>query len=644
MKVSWAVLPSVVAQCGWMAPRQGSDPAVRQTPTPLAGDGRELLGLVVDDRYRLDAVVGRGGMGLVFRAMHLVLRREVAVKILHPSLAASHDVRSRFEREALAVGKVDHPNCVATFDVGRLADGSLYLAMELLEGRQLGEVLAHEGRLAPKRALHILRHILRGLSGIHNAGLVHRDIKPDNIFLTRQGEDVDFAKILDFGIAKPIVGELVDDGVRLTQAGMAFGTPIYMSPEQALGNKLDGRADLYAAAVIGYEMLAGQLPFYSDDRLEVMSMHVAKPVPEMRTRMPPDGDTVPPTVERLIAKGLTKKPEERYASAEDFIAAIEEVLGAMEVEVAKVHHRTLADAQPTEVDISPIDHNPSRTLDDLLLQLPGSAPVQLQPLPVEELGESVPRPRAMPRAQARWILYVATLAGAIVFGVAAAVVTTRSEPVAHLPAPAPTPEAVPPQVAVPSEPPTPAAPHPDEPPPANVPQDPLALGHARAAQGETAAALAAYDRALSLAPASSTDTALRQNLAAMTKNRDPKVVTTAFEMWLGRTDDPAAIDAILEAAVSKSIKRRRAARPVIDRFKLDDRVDWVTSYRLDLVQEPTCKMRREAVARLRALKKPAAMPALERAIAKRQRRRNACLVKDARAAIRFLKRRAPERK
>src|ERR1700689_1240651 len=155
---------------GKMAPQDGSDSALL-TPIPLDGDGRELIGMVVDGRYRLDDTLGRGGMGLVFRATHIGLRRQVAVKILHPSLAASPDVRSRFEREALAVGKVDHPNCVATYDVGRLPDGSLYLAMELLEGRSLADVLEQEGQLAPGRALHILTHILRGLSSIHAADL-----------------------------------------------------------------------------------------------------------------------------------------------------------------------------------------------------------------------------------------------------------------------------------------------------------------------------------------------------------------------------------------------------------------------------------------------------------------------------------------
>jgi serine/threonine protein kinase len=328
-----------------MAPTDGTGPATANTPVPLDGDGSELIGMVVDGRYRLEDTLGRGGMGLVFRATHVGLRRQVAVKVLHPSLAASPDVRSRFEREALAVGKVDHPNCVATYDVGRLPDGSLYLAMELLEGRSLADVLEQEGQLAPGRALHILTHILRGLGSIHAANLVHRDIKPENIFLIRQGDDVDFAKILDFGIAKPMSGELSDDGVRLTQAGMAFGTPIYMAPEQALGSKLDGRADLYAAAVMAYEMLVGQPPFYSEDKLEVMSMHTAKAVPPMRSRLIKRAKPVPSSIERLIIKGLTKKPADRYESAEVFLAKVEEALhtpdgGQTDVNFERVHGDT----------------------------------------------------------------------------------------------------------------------------------------------------------------------------------------------------------------------------------------------------------------------------------------------------------------
>jgi len=340
--------------------RDGTDPVDLD---PLdEPDGSELLGTVIADRYQLEAILGRGGMGLVYRAAHLGLRRKVAVKVLHPSLVTSPDVRNRFEREAFAAGKIDHPNCINVMDSGKLPDGTRYLAMELLDGRPLADVLEQEGQIEAGRALHILAHILRGLGHIHNAGLIHRDIKPENIFLIRQGSDEDFAKILDFGIAKGMGKTDLDEGVKLTQAGMAFGTPIYMAPEQALGNPMDGRSDLYAAAVIGYEMLTGQPPFYSDDKLEVMSQHTAKPVPPMRSRLIKNGKPVPSSIERLIAKGLTKKPGDRYANADVFLAAVENALrtpdgGVTDVSFERPASEEVIDAAleraPTRIQTSP---------------------------------------------------------------------------------------------------------------------------------------------------------------------------------------------------------------------------------------------------------------------------------------------------
>jgi serine/threonine protein kinase len=700
-----------------MAPSDVTDPAARNTPFPLDGDGSELLGTLVDGRYRLEATLGRGGMGLVFRATHVGLRRQVAVKILHPSLAASPDVRSRFEREALAVGKVDHPNCVATYDVGRLPDGSLYLAMELLEGRSLADVLEQEGQLAPGRALHILGHILRGLSGIHNAGLIHRDIKPENIFLIRQGDDMDFAKILDFGIAKPMAGELSDDGVRLTQAGMAFGTPIYMAPEQALGNKMDGRADLYAAAVMGYEMLAGQPPFYSDDKLEVMSMHTAKAVPPMRSRLIKGARPVPSSIERLIIKGLTKKPADRYANAEVFLAAVEDALHTPDGGVTDVNFERPGDtgSQPLVDDAGRVDFSSEDVnrdigdaIDEVLYQTPttpvppttakpqtptrgiarpantmatgekraatmlGVEPATVEP-PVVAPGAPRGRPAAggvgigipytgpsgepifgltpeerlaqIPKKR-RWPLYVAILAGALGLGIAIALVTAPSGGGDD----ETTPSGDDPKL----DPASPAGQANDalergdpaaavkilESAKAAIELDAasqLVLGHARAALHQSGGSLSAYNKALALQPSLAANTTLRANLRAMAADRDPDVVMNALDMWYGRTDDPEAKDALLKAIVSQSLDRRHAARPVIDRYKLADDVDWVTSYGLDLEQELTCEKRREAVAHLRALNNRKAIYPLERAVVHRLQRRNACLVDDAHAAIGFLK-------
>ncbi len=697
-----------------MPVREGTDPTSARAPSLEEDDGQALIGLVVDGRYRLDSVLGRGGMGLVYKAHHVGLRRQVAVKILHPSLAASPDVRNRFEREALAVGKIDHPNCVAVYDSGRLPDGSLYLAMELLDGKSLADVLEQEGQIAPGRALHILAHILRGLAHIHLAGLIHRDIKPENIFLIRQGEDVDFAKILDFGIAKPMDKSDLDDGVKLTQAGMAFGTPIYMAPEQALGNPMDGRADLYAAAVMGFEMLCGQPPFYSDDKLEVMSMHTARPVPPMRQRLIKNGRPVPSSIERLIAKGLTKKPSERYPTAEVFLAEVEAALhtkdgGVTEVEFEKMSTTgstpLITDDGQLALDNDFQSESPSDIADliDQELSVPKqprlATPPKGQGLPpaiavaagappsrVPQGGVSVglpytgptgepifgltpeqrlaqvgkesgianaleadgtsPRARAAkPASRRRWLVYAGILTVAIAAGVAIAVVTTRPDggDGAEIDPGSPAGQALTaldrgdPDKAI-------ALLDAEGDKIANDPDAQLVLGHAHAAKHESGPSLYAYERALKLDAALESNAMLRANLRAMAADKDLTVVSAAFDLWVGRTKDDRAKPALLKAAVSDNRARRHGVRPLLDKHRLIDQVDLLVSYSFDLEQEPSCDERREAVAKLRALNDPRAVPALERAVAKkiksgsmRGKAYSPCLLDDAKAAIGYLR-------
>jgi serine/threonine protein kinase len=704
-----------------MAPSDGTDPAASVLPIPLDGDGSELLGTVIDGRYRLEATLGRGGMGLVYRATHINLRKKVAVKILHPSLAASADVRNRFEREALAVGRIEHPNCVSTYDVGRLADGALYLAMELLEGKSLADVLEDEGQVAAGRALHILAHILRGLGHIHQAGLIHRDIKPENIYLIRQGNDEDFAKILDFGIAKAMRGEL-DDGVRLTQAGMAFGTPIYMAPEQALGNPMDGRADLYAAAVIAYEMLCGQPPFYSEDKLEVMSMHAGKPVPPMRARLMRGATPVPSSLEKLIVRGLTKKPQDRYATAELFLAAVEDALSTPDGGQTSVNFERPEEtgARPLLGDDGLLDLNdsliaqPRIRIEDDIDEVLASTPTRPQPRaatptrglprgPAIETPSSIterptgriatklgvdppivapgdPRGRAagataggvgiglpytgpsgepifgltpeqrlaqVPGRRRRWRVYAA-------IGVLAAAATIGGILIGVLTAPGDDDKLDPSSLAGRAN---EALEHGDadkaiqilKAQQGAIDQDPdaqLVLGHAQAARRESVDALTAYRRALALAPEKESNKVLRANLRTMAADKDPDTVTRAFGVWFGSTQDPEAKQALLAATQSTDIDRRHAAYKLTEQFKLGDQVDWVNAYSMDLDQEPTCELRKEAVEHLHARGDPKAIAALERAIARkikgpgpmRGKPYNQCLLDDANATIGYLRR------
>ncbi|MCB9559718.1 MAG: serine/threonine protein kinase [Kofleriaceae bacterium] len=286
-----------------------------------AASGDALVGQVLEGRYRITALIGAGGMGSVYRGEHLGIGKSVAVKVLHPRLGGSAEAGARFQREAFVGGRIGHPNCVAVSDFGVAADGAFYLVMELLQGESLGELIEREGRLPWRRALHVVRHVLRGLGHAHDHGVVHRDMKPDNIFLAHTEDDPDFAKILDFGIAK-LVGE---GGATITQAGITVGTPAYLSPEQAFGSELDGRSDLYSLSVVLYELLTGRTPFGDRDLLAMLTAHAVADVPPMAEVAPDAG--VPAPVEALVRDGLAKTPAERIGSAAEYVTRIDELLG-----------------------------------------------------------------------------------------------------------------------------------------------------------------------------------------------------------------------------------------------------------------------------------------------------------------------------
>jgi len=278
-----------------------------------------LLGSVLGDRYRVISRIGIGGMGVVYRAQHITLKRDLAVKVLLPEFGGKEEFVRRFEREAESASRLAHPHIIAVTDFGRTADGLLFLAMEYLDGRSLSSLI-REGPLPVDRAVTIVRQMLAALNRAHAAGIVHRDLKPDNIMLIDREGHHDFVKILDFGIAK--VTEPEPGREALTQAGVVFGTPEYLSPEQALGDKIDARADLYATGVILFEMLTGHRPFESDDKMRIISMHLSHPVPRMRSVYP--AVDVPAALEDVVMQALEKERENRFASASAFLTALEE--------------------------------------------------------------------------------------------------------------------------------------------------------------------------------------------------------------------------------------------------------------------------------------------------------------------------------
>ncbi|WP_235879835.1 serine/threonine-protein kinase [Polyangium aurulentum] len=278
--------------------------------------GRDILG----GQFQILQKIGSGGMGSVYKAAQPAMNRMVAVKILHPKLANRKDLVSRFRREARAMSHLTHPNTVKVLLYGELEDGSLYIVMEYLEGKNLNQVVRKEGPMSSDRAIPILIQVCGALQEAHSQGIIHRDLKPENIFLSTNGGLRDFPKVLDFGLAKVTERELRPGSVMLTQEGMVFGTPEFMSPEQAQGKPLDARSDIYSLAVILYEMLTGKLPFEARTPMEYIQHHVTKPPIALEVRV--QGKTFPPGLGAVIAKALEKRPEDRFPSAADFADAL----------------------------------------------------------------------------------------------------------------------------------------------------------------------------------------------------------------------------------------------------------------------------------------------------------------------------------
>lgn len=278
------------------------------TSAAPTAEGALLLG-----RYELRRQLGEGGMGLVYEVFDCELGRVCALKVLQPELRADPGARERFAREAAFAAGLDHPNVVRVYDRGKLEDGSPFYTMELLRGRDLGSVLEAEGRLPWPRARHIARQLCRVLALAHARGIVHRDLKPENCFLVEVGEDREFLKLLDFGIARQDVG----GSAHLTNTGDVIGTALYMSPQQARGERADARADVYAVGVILYQMLAGFHPFERDNALQVLAALQFDPV------APLTDHGLPPAVAALVARAMHRDLEARLPSADALRSGLE---------------------------------------------------------------------------------------------------------------------------------------------------------------------------------------------------------------------------------------------------------------------------------------------------------------------------------
>ncbi len=275
-----------------------------------------LVGRTLDGRYRIEAVLGEGGMGLVYRARHAVLGKPLAIKVLKPEVSRDAEVMSRFQQEAQSASAIGNHHIIDISDFGTLPDQSTYFVMEFLDGVSLTKAIEEQHPMPPPRVVKVAKQLCDALGAAHERSIVHRDLKPDNVYLIKRGSDTDFVKVLDFGIAK--VG---GSSSKLTKAGQVFGTPHYMSPEQCAGSNVDARTDIYALGVMLYEMSSGRVPFDADNLMGILTKHMyEQPIPPRE--LPPPVD-VPPGLEAVIMKCLAKSAEARYQTMAEMRADLE---------------------------------------------------------------------------------------------------------------------------------------------------------------------------------------------------------------------------------------------------------------------------------------------------------------------------------
>ena len=308
-------LSSLLDEDGYATDSFSDDLAVSDGPPD------PYVGTVLSDRYVLDRVLGEGGMGKVYRAHHKVIEKKVAVKVLHAELAKDKEAVGRFLREARAASSIGNPHIVGILDFGEAPDGATYFVMEYLNGQSLGDTLGELTRISPRNTVELSLQLCDGLAAAHAEGIVHRDLKPDNVILVKpkgtwagQGH---FVKILDFGIAK-VTGKKGNTS-KLTMAGAVFGTPHYMSPEQASGEAVDHRTDIYSLGVMMYEMLSGEVPFRAENFMGILTQHMYKAPPSLRERAG-EGEACPAGLEAIVMKCMAKRPEARYQTMEELAA------------------------------------------------------------------------------------------------------------------------------------------------------------------------------------------------------------------------------------------------------------------------------------------------------------------------------------
>src|SRR5262245_27601504 len=355
---------------------------------PAGQFGDRLIGQTIDSKYRIDARIGVGGMGIVYRAIRLMIGDKVAVKVMHPEHSTALQAIERFRREARAAARLKHPNAVTIYDFGVSPSGMLYLVMELVEGENLRGLIQRQGPFTPRDAAEILNQVAAALDEAHRDNIVHRDLKPDNIIVQTTPHRLR-VKVLDFGIAKMRDLQTLD---ALTQTGALIGTPYYMSPEQCVGEELDGRSDIYSLGIVLFEMLTGAIPFNAPSASAVLIQHIQQPPPSPRSIYL----NIPPAVESVVMHALQKhhgaRPQTAGEMARELMAAIMEQ-SPQGVRTAMPHPApsTQPAPRPDQLFVSPPNLSPNAQTNRTPAEGIHGAPPHSMPAPV--LFESPPRAR-----------------------------------------------------------------------------------------------------------------------------------------------------------------------------------------------------------------------------------------------------------
>lgn len=574
-----------------------------------------LVGAVIDQRYEVLRRLGSGGMGTVYEVQHLRLQKRFAMKVVRRDLGDLGGFAERFEREALATSRQEHPNCVLVTDFGHAATGELYLVMELLSGRPLTSLLNQP--VSVSLALDLVRQVLLALQHAHGTGLVHRDIKADNVMLIDGPTGNTVVKVLDFGLAVP---PAVRGAPLATTPAEVAGTPTYMAPEQAAGQAIDERSDLYAVGVMLFYLLTGRPPFRASDPLRVLQQKTIQRAPAL--------DTVAPgafsrALQQLVARALAREPEQRFPSAEAMLAALDQVQRARggglstaprwpALRVMQRAWRGLIGAFRRWYGCLEVDDQPSWALRLRLLARPGAGRVVLAAALVGLLGLSSltltglwwsrawrgagaqpaapaaappPPAAALPNALVQRLGTVRLL---IARGACREAALDLRQALGERPALAPL--------------------H-------------YLLGAAQICQGEVLPALAAYRRALRLDGRYRRDARIIEDVGALLGAPAVREQALAF---LARELGSAAIGPLLGAVTSKDVRWRHRVLEALVRLGAGQRVDWLTVWRLDLHQRTSCALRTRAAEGLAALDDPRALQVLldaQQAQAQGERRR-----------------------